>query len=761
MPVIKIMVKSPDKARIPQFSAVLQTIAKLDPENNQNVITYLANSIPTDFEAACDDSSSKLIEEIINLGIEGPIHKIYDNMFKNNALKAAINSVANIVLQRWLEHCNKEMFADVCKELAPNIAMLINDHPEVFVALCNSAARLSTGQEIIIAEINKFKGGENLITTLLSTRKEMCGAQVLQAICRFQQKPADAIISAFLELPKDKLQSICVSKTGTHVVTEYLRSDLKNSAKRKLVDHLIPILPEIAADRAGSYIVEDAFKFSDMKKKVAICNELTSHPETKTNAPNVWRILKLDSFLSCFEQWEHEMITTANEENAMNDIIEDKPAKPSSLQEKIGKNERKTTKGKVIEDKDDYTEEKPCIEEGRNSSSLFLRAGTSTKNDDDDEKRNFSVGKSENGKHLRQCGPFAIVADPTYDLTFQAIFSDGKDGKTRMKSLLNSLLYPQCNPNNSNDEMVREVEFVKSSFEKIVPKEEGKQDASGAEANFKQFRCDIVCKCHIGTKSRNTSSYIDIEMQRKPLPQREKEFLEYAKELGKRYQSKNPVKVLAFLKYPIYGESDDIAKEMALGAVVKDGKGGIKLEKKEERNLNFSIMISLPNAVTAIKEGKSIKIQEDGKELEISGKEWLNLLGVSCWATHTPGAKTGYYYVPTDIYCKEVRNAIEFVRQGQINDDLYQQQLDDFFSGEKTARMIKEETENEMLLSLLAYKFYKKKKLGKDNIAIAKKKCFSFCESDAKEAIEAVGGTNEKASEFISALKEASLIWSL
>ena len=365
-PVIQVLIKSPDKARVPQFSAVLQTIAKLNPENNQKVLTYLANSIPTEFDAVCDRSTSKLIEEVIKLGIEAPIQKIYETIFKDNALKAARHSVANFVLQRWLEQCTKPMFTGVAKELIPNIGMLINDQPEVVVAVCNAAARLAAEQENIIAEFNKFKGSDNLINALLGTRKEKCGAQVLQAICRFQQKPADAIVGAFLDLPKDRLQSICVSKTGTYVVTEYLRSDLKKSAKRKLVDRLIPILPEIAGDRAGSYIVEDAFKASDMEKKVAICDELTAHPDLKTNAPNIWRSLKLDSFKSRFGQWEHEMITIASVENAMKDIIEDKPAKPSSVPEKERKKGKKLPQPKEEEEAQPKVEEaQPVVEEAQ------------------------------------------------------------------------------------------------------------------------------------------------------------------------------------------------------------------------------------------------------------------------------------------------------------------------------------------------------------------------------------------------------------
>ena len=67
--------------------------------------------------------------------------------------------------------------------------------------------------------------------------------------------------------------------------------------------------------------------------KVRLCETLVADKEMKTSAPNIWRSLKLDSFISRRGQWEHEMITKAKVESAMKDIIEEKPAK--AISEKI------------------------------------------------------------------------------------------------------------------------------------------------------------------------------------------------------------------------------------------------------------------------------------------------------------------------------------------------------------------------------------------------------------------------------------------
>ena len=325
--IIQALIKNPEKTRIPQFSAVLQTIAKLDKESNPKLVQYLAQNVPTTFNDISDRSTSRLVEEVIRAGFDKPIHDVYENVFKTSAARAADHVVANFVLQRWLEHCNKEMFTTVSAQLLEDLENLLYRNPEVIVAYCNASARLVVDQDKIIKAFNDYRDGKNLIDTMLSLRKEKAGAQILQAICRFQQKQAEAIVGAFLELPPERLIEVCVSRTGTYVVTEYLRSNLKKNSKRKLVDHLIPIIMEIAPDRAGSYIVEDAFNASDLEKKVEICEEILKHKDAKTEAPNIWRSLKLDSFVSRRGQWEHEMITKAKVEAAMKDIIEDEPAK--------------------------------------------------------------------------------------------------------------------------------------------------------------------------------------------------------------------------------------------------------------------------------------------------------------------------------------------------------------------------------------------------------------------------------------------------
>ena len=428
-----------------------------------------------------------------------------------------------------------------------------------------------------------------------------------------------------------------------------------------------------------------------------------------------------------------------------------------------------------------------------NSSSLFLKAGKSM--NESDRNRDFIVGNDNNGKDLIERGPFSIIADPTYDMTFQAMFLDYPNGEIKMQSLLNSLLYPKCNLNNSSDKMIRKVKFVRIYTEKIIQEPDGKKDVGEMEGH----RYDIVFKCHIGTEDQNDSiefviSYFDIEMQRKQLPMREKEYLQYLKGLNK----KHPVKGLAFIKNPIGNKN--ISKEIAITAVVKDGKGGIKLDDREEdiEKINFNVMISLPSAVEAIQKGESIKIKEECEEIGDNGKEWLKFLGVSYWASEmVDKEQREYYYVPNDISCKEVNSSIEFVKKEKMNDPLYQKQLKEFFYREVMMQIIEEqareegwkegieegreegrkegieegreegrekgrkegieEGQKELLLTLLARKFYENDDLDEISVFEAQRGGFRFSEEEAKQAIKLVNEA-DKEKEFVDALKKEDLI---
>ena len=429
--------------------------------------------------------------------------------------------------------------------------------------------------------------------------------------------------------------------------------------------------------------------------------------------------------------------------------------------------------------------------EDRKKFSLFLKAGESM--NESDKKRDFIV----NDGHDVIRGPSMIIADPTYDITFQAMFPDNSEGKSRLLSLLNSLLYPKCDLKNPNHKMIREVEFSKTTIEKRVPEGEGKKNAGGMENQFKQFRCDIVCNYTIGTKNQHEDqikkiviSYYDIEMQRSKLKNLEKELLEYAQELKKQY---NPAKVLTFLKYQI--KDNQIANEVALIPSVVVIRGQKDKMKQNEDNDAFGFMISLPSIVDSIQKGEPIKIQEDGEELGVDGKEWLKLLGVSHWATQEMIGDdlTGYYYVPTNVSCNEVRTAMEFVKKGEIDPILYQEQIKMLFSAESTAKQLREEGmeegikvgkeegikegmekgmekgkekgmkegmekgEKKLLLYLMADNFHKEGNLGDNFVTIAKDRRFSFSEEEAIKAIEDVSEAEEE-QKFLEALSKEGLI---
>lgn len=321
--VIQAMVKTPDYTRSPHFSAVVQTICTLDNEKYPKLLSYLARSVPFTFESIRDKSSSHLIEEILKLNIDEPKKALFEAVFKTDALHCARDRNANFVLQRFIENTPKDYFPGICDQLLPSFSTLIDERPEVINALANAAARLKLNQDKIIQELNKLKNGKNLIDALLGIRSQKSGAMILQSVCRFEQKQADAIVGALLEMTEDKLRDLCLNKNGSYIVTEYLKSTtIKPGAKGKLIRKLTPIIPQISSDRIGSFIVEDAFKAGDMDCKIDICGILVDS-NMKDKAPNIWRSLRIDAFLNRRGQWEHEILQAAKVEKAMKEFVDE------------------------------------------------------------------------------------------------------------------------------------------------------------------------------------------------------------------------------------------------------------------------------------------------------------------------------------------------------------------------------------------------------------------------------------------------------
>ncbi|EAY13695.1 Pumilio-family RNA binding repeat containing protein [Trichomonas vaginalis G3] len=327
--IIQAMLKTPDYTRSPHFSAVLQTICTLESDKYPKLINYLARSVPFTFDSIRDKSSSHLIEEILKLNVDEPKKVLFDNVFKTDALKCARDRQANFVLQRFLENTPKDFIPELCDQLLPNFASLLDERPEVINSLVSACARLKFNQDKIAQELNKYRNNRNLIDSLLSIRSQKAGAMILQSVCRFEQKQADPIVGAILDMTDDRFKGLCLDKNGSYIITEFLKSQtIKPGAKNKVIRKMLPILPEISANRIGSYIVEDAFKAGDMNSKVDICERLIE-AQMKDKAPNVWRSLRVDAYMNRRGQWEHEITTAAKVEKAMKEFVDD-PVAPAN-----------------------------------------------------------------------------------------------------------------------------------------------------------------------------------------------------------------------------------------------------------------------------------------------------------------------------------------------------------------------------------------------------------------------------------------------
>jgi hypothetical protein len=269
-----------------------------------------------------------------------------------------------------------------------------------------------------------------------------------------------------------------------------------------------------------------------------------------------------------------------------------------------------------------------------------------------------------------------------------------QNANRRLISLLNSLVYPEAD-NDTSKEHIIAVEIVDGTI--ITHEKLGDSKTktnSGHENALKELRCDIVCKCKLGSNVASQTAnnlcvlYFDIEMQRKNIKHRMDDFLAYQQNLQERYRQ--PVKVIAFLDY-----TTGKAVEFTRMAREVMGKDGHPVPAQDQVDVPFQPMIGLKAAVEDILSGKTIVIIDE-KVIGNAGKEWLKLLGIRWWARRMQKNPTcEYYVVPSDVRSDSVKEAFSILQKDKINDEAFQIDVNRVFNAKKTIDNIREDGREE------------------------------------------------------------------
>ena len=231
-----------------------------------------------------------------------------------------------------------------------------------------------------------------------------------------------------------------------------------------------------------------------------------------------------------------------------------------------------------------------------------------------------------------------IIADPSFDGTFKKIFTfenitNDITGNDRLKSLLNSLLYPDSAESN-NDFMIREIKELPNEMTNI------------SQTSLGILKSDIVCRCvcNSGNESKSKQVIFDIEMQTGFDFAFENRLFNYATALKQRNNGK-PVIVLAFLNYT-KNEQDYSA---AFYKKTEDGKISYV-----PNNLDI-YSIHLGNINKKLREKEEIKIAD--KKIGKIGKEWLSLLSI-----RHPERHSNALYSAPNVSDKFVKSAVTMLQ---------------------------------------------------------------------------------------------------
>ena len=237
-----------------------------------------------------------------------------------------------------------------------------------------------------------------------------------------------------------------------------------------------------------------------------------------------------------------------------------------------------------------------------------------------------------------------IIVDPSFDGTFKKIFTlentiNDINGNDRLKSLLNSLLYPECTESN-NDFMIREVKALPNDMTNI------------SKSSLGTLKSDIVCRCicHSGDTLKNKEMVFDIEMQTGFDSAFENRLFNYATTL-KQINGGIHVIVLAFLNYT-KNEQDYSA---AIYNKTENGKICYV------PNYLDVYSIHLGNINKKLREQQEITIAD--KPIGSVGKEWLSVLSV-----RHPNKHSDALYSAPDVSDKFVKSAVTMLENYKQNE---------------------------------------------------------------------------------------------
>eukprot|EP00833_Pecoramyces_ruminatium_P005472 jgi/Orpsp1_1/1179504/evm.model.c7180000069576.1 len=213
------------------------------------------------------------------------------------------------------------------------------------------------------------------------------------------------------------------------------------------------------------------------------------------------------------------------------------------------------------------------------------------------------------------------LADCAYDQTFKLLFTwknkvNGKSGKDRLKSLLNSIFFPDAGEHGFK---IRRIEYKNNENTQFNEK-----FGSG------MLKYDIPCKCYCWKFEKEYETKIfNIEMQTGYGAGFLGRMYDYGYSL-RQINNFTPVIILAFLNYNYYNPNEILHNGEIIGS--KHFYVNRKDEPVFEQNDSLNIYcFYMPYEKDNLINNKPIIFKN--KEINKTGREWLKLLSMRHWAT--------------------------------------------------------------------------------------------------------------------------------
>ena len=221
---------------------------------------------------------------------ESLCQKVYQQLVEGREEELACHEIGNFVIQRLLDNVkDKDELARLAERLAGSVEdILSHGCTGVILSLVKSSVRLSGCQTLVMNKLVDSLHCQDSLESLapcllyMRTKERMAegelsvhlhGSLILQQLLLFS-KPIK-VVRSLLSLPSCQLSRLLSDPRGSHVADTFMSSPTVGEKSREgLLKALKGELVSLATSKHGSRTLDTAWKFSSIKSKQSMVEEL-------------------------------------------------------------------------------------------------------------------------------------------------------------------------------------------------------------------------------------------------------------------------------------------------------------------------------------------------------------------------------------------------------------------------------------------------------------------------------------------------------